>query len=321
MTKEARRAWLEERRKGLGGSDIAALLGLTRYRSPLDVYVDKVGLTEIDDVETDAQMMGHLLEPVIAGIYAEREGVELYEPDVSPVVHPDYPWLRGTPDRLVRGQRLGLEIKTAGHRQERYWGTPGTDQVPPYYAAQAWWYMALFGYDRWDVAVLFAGQRFATYHLTRDRDVERNMLELAEWFWTKHVEPRIPPEPMERDGPALALVHPTDDGRLETGTDSVVLTAAELSRVKAEQAELDEVRLALESKLKARIGDHAGYALPNGGKVTWKKAKDGQRFDVKAAIASGAISDEVQRRFTRAQPGNRRFYLSWKGKGELSDAI
>ena len=127
----------EGRRLGLGGTDVAAVVGLNPYRTAWDVWAEKVGLVEPPELDhVPAVRWGKVLEPTIAETWAGNDRrVDLVEPG-SVLVHPERPWLRGTPDRLAVDQALVLEIKTAGLRQAPFWGESGTDEIPEPYLAE-----------------------------------------------------------------------------------------------------------------------------------------------------------------------------------------
>ena len=112
--------WFEARRAGLGGSDIAAVLGLSKWQSPMDVWAAKRGLSE-EVVETNAMRRGRLLESAIANWYQEETGLEVLDGNEMPIVGPK-PFMLASPDRYVSAgkTRFGLEIKTA--RSVDGWG-------------------------------------------------------------------------------------------------------------------------------------------------------------------------------------------------------
>lgn len=201
LTDEQRAA----RRRGIGGSDIAAILGLDPYRGPFDVWCEKSGRAA-PTVDNRFTKWGNRLEAVIADEYQERNRVALMTS--TTLVHPRRSWHRGTPDRFVAelipfgvqraapaGADWGLEIKARGLRQAWRWGREdeGAAGVPDEVAAQAHWYMALTEMPRWDVAVLLDGNDFRAYTLQRDPEIEGSMLDVGERFWRDHVLADQPP--------------------------------------------------------------------------------------------------------------------------------
>jgi putative phage-type endonuclease len=189
----ARMEWLEERRKGLGGSDMAAVAGLSPYGSPWSVYWDKVNVV-LDDGQSEAALWGTLNEGTIADEWARRAGRTVIKPQT--LVIPGEEWMRGNPDGLVAGPAGAevLEVKTAG---EWAWATQwdGGHVVPAWYEAQCQWYMRLAGARRAHLAVLVGGNRLETLHVERnDRAIEL-LVDLGRRFWHDHVLAGVAPPP------------------------------------------------------------------------------------------------------------------------------
>src|SRR5690606_26541789 len=103
------------------------------------------------------------------------------------IPHPEHSFLVANPDRFVENERRGAEIKTCGLWGRSDWGEPGTDEVPADYLMQTVHYMAVTGFDVWDVPVLFHGSRFACYVVQRDRDLERWVIDRLQTWWQRHV--------------------------------------------------------------------------------------------------------------------------------------
>lgn len=171
-----------DRKLYIGGGDGAGILGLSPYASPLSVWLDKLGMSEPTPV-SEPMYWGTAFEPLIVRAYQERTGLQGLYP-VQWIQHPVLPFVGGTPDALFPGH--GLECKAVG-MLAKGWGEPGTDEIPVHYYIQCCHYMAVAGLDRWDVAVLFGGQRLEIYHLQRDFDLERMMLQVYEKFWHENV--------------------------------------------------------------------------------------------------------------------------------------
>ena len=113
-----REQWLEYRRKGIGGSDAAAVLGISPFRTGRDLYYDKLNIVTADDAENWVQLeVGTLLEPLVAKIFAHKTGYKIYR---RPFMfrHPQYPWMLADLDYMVElpdGTSAILEIKTTNY--------------------------------------------------------------------------------------------------------------------------------------------------------------------------------------------------------------
>jgi len=179
-------AWLEERRKGLGSSDAAAVCGLSPYRTPLHVYLDKLGLAEYP--ETDAMRWGLKLEDVIATAYVEATDNPLQVPKPAILTHPALEWMKATPDRIAV-DRL-VELKTS--RTHDQWGREGTDEIPEGYLLQVQHQMAVVGIDLCDVAVLIGGSDFRVYTVPANHALQERLIAIEEDFWRRVEERRAP---------------------------------------------------------------------------------------------------------------------------------
>lgn len=182
LTPEAKQA------RKLGGSMVAAAIGLSRYKTPLDAYLDVLKLApEVE--ENAAQERGSFLEPAIRQWSAHRLGTVWLVPDL-PLVHPEQPWFTFSPDGLNPEQVL--EVKSPGPMTVNEWGEEGTDDVPQEYLLQGAWGLAVTGRQEAVFAALIGGE-LKIYRHVRDLKLERAVLDKAQAFITEHVEPRIPP--------------------------------------------------------------------------------------------------------------------------------
>jgi len=190
---------LMERQQGLGGSEIAAALGLSPWKTPYELYIEKTtdDPLSLQTPMTPAQEWGHRLENVLALKYQDDTGYVLI-PGFK-VHHAHYPWLYATPDRLVyekegHGKTLkGLEIKTASYRNGEQWGASGSQIIPEHYYLQIAHYMLVTGISSWDVAVKIDSADFRIYTFERDTQIEEAILEGAKAFWENHVLARKEP--------------------------------------------------------------------------------------------------------------------------------
>ena len=146
-----REQWLEYRRKGIGGSDAAAVLGISPFRTGRDLYYDKLNIVTADDAENWVQLeVGTLLEPLVAKIFAHKTGYKIYR---RPFMfrHPQYPWMLADLDYMVElpdGTSAILEIKTTNYNAKDNWWYNGEEIVPIYYESQGRHYMAVMNIDR-----------------------------------------------------------------------------------------------------------------------------------------------------------------------------
>ncbi|MCM1964911.1 YqaJ viral recombinase family protein [Streptomyces sp. G1] len=196
-------AWHAARRDGLGGSDLAALLGLTRSRGPRHVYEEKHGREGVVE-ETREMRMGVVFEPVIAQLFAEETGL-VVEDAPGTLINRERPWMRGNVDRYVLGADgrvvAPLECKQRGAHQASHW----EDGPPDAVAVQAHWYMAVGGWDHAYVAGLIGGNQLAQFRLERDQALIEDLIEHCGAWWQRHILDGFPPAADGLDATAKLL--------------------------------------------------------------------------------------------------------------------
>ncbi len=217
ITPENRAEWLALRRTGIGSSDIAAICGLSKYRSALSVYLDKISDT-IDQEENEHIEFGNWMEPHIRErfpvSFKKKEGKEILV-NAYPYLlqHPEHSWMLYSPDGEMYHPEYeygGIEIKTAGERQWKEWVD---EQLPDDYYLQCQWGMGVTGWTYMYIVAL-VGKKLTWLHIPRNQDVIDTILERGKDFWFNHVIPRIPPAPdgSESAGQALKVLYPAEDG-------------------------------------------------------------------------------------------------------------
>ena len=317
----SREQWLVERKKGVGASEAAAVLGISPWASPADVWARKRGLIP-EQEENERLRTGRLFEEPIAQLYAEREKVQLVgggDRQYDMIWHPAGIPVFATPDRLVLGADRGLEIKTVEPRMAHLWGEEGTDAIPPYYVTQVAVCMAVSGRGEWDVAAWFGLNDFRVYRLVRDRDLEEAIISrLTEW-WRRYVvigeEPEIDGSKAYAD--YLVQKFPQNRTPLLGANEETEKLLSDLFAIR-DQVKADElIETEIENKLKAAIGDAEGIQGICG-KVTWRLSRDGTKtdwqevarmiYDASAAhITWDKTFEDYAKEFTTVKPGSRRF--------------
>lgn|SRR6267154_957382 len=310
------------RRAGIGGSDVAAILGLSPWKKPIDVWLEKKGL--LDDLTTPNRefmlQLGQDLEPVIARLYERQMGKKLTLPFPVRWAHKKLPLLLASPDRFVEGENLGVELKSESQFSHKF-GDPGTDEVPAHYLLQVAHYMSVMDYESWDVALLHAGFTFAVYTVKRDKELEDSVQEQILAWWEKHIVGDIPPEVDGTEGWSryLKKKFPVNTGEMILADEP---TTNLVNRLKVARLGLDFYQTAndeLENQIKMFIGEHEGIT-GDFGKITWKKTKDTEKVDweltFKDFLKSVAdpefqrLAATIQSIHTMPRQGVRRFLLT-----------
>ncbi len=200
---------LEQRRTGIGGSDISGIMGAVEpghphHKTSYEVYEEKVNGVSRDLSANEAVRWGNMLEEPMAKFYEEKTGKMLF--CSSMFRHQKYPFLIANPDRLIVGERKGVEIKTTGYRMRHLWGEDGSRDVPESYYLQIAHYMLVLDYEQWDLIVLIGGQEFREYTFYRDKEIDEMIIESASKFWHDNIEKRVPPPIDYSDKNVQALI-------------------------------------------------------------------------------------------------------------------
>jgi putative phage-type endonuclease len=312
-----------DRLTGIGGSDLAAILGLSKWRSPYQVWLEKTGRSQPNESSLPMRW-GTYAEEFVAREYADRtgRGVQRYN---AMLRHPEAP-LIGHIDRLVipegaktaahKGQirtSIGLECKTvsafaAGRDSE--WGPEGTDQTPGQYLVQCAAYLALTGCQHWDLAALIGNHDFRIYHFHRDHDLEGYLLEESSRWWRDHVIADVPPDPVS-EAEARERWPRHADGKVIHATLDLRQRLRQLAVIRRSMRILEADEKAVKDEIYPALAD-AELVIDNGEEVaTYRANKDSQKIDYQALtvdLLTGMDPAEQARlmaEHTRIIPGAR----------------
>lgn len=267
LTEEQRK----ERKTGIGGSDVAAILGISRFKTAFDVWLRLTGREEEQENKIDFKKLylylGNKDEATVAELYEIATGKKLRK--INKTLRDNkQPWLIGNIDRKIIGEDKILECKTA-HEYAEGWGKSGTDHIPDEYIVQVQHYLALTGYKEADLAALFGRRDFRIYHLKKDDSVIDWMHEKVNYFWHEHVLTDMPPEPVTYKDSLKQW--PEDKGNyLEAKDEQIELIKKykELTRL-TEKTKVDIIK---------EIGEAPGIICNKKKLVTWKTNKNGSRI-------------------------------------------
>lgn len=247
-----RTEWLAWRKLGIGASDIAALIGMSKWASPMSVWADKMGLGPPDDGGNDYTEFGHRAEPMMVGYFEDRNPGLFVVGQQDRRVHPEFDWHRCTLDGLVvehpDGDPVGvLEIKTTG---EGEW-----DHVPDAYACQVQWQMHVSGLPHAWMAVLH-GRKYRTYQVERDDRAIATLCEVADEFWTRYVLGETPPPADSHEATSKALAHafPEPVPGKAADLDDLVWALDLREQAQAQASEAKVLKARAENAIKAAMG-------------------------------------------------------------------
>lgn len=282
------------RENGIGSSDVSAVVGVHPWKTPCDVWCTKRTPSRgplVEPEESDRTEVGDELEEAVCRMYARRMGVKLRRSSTH--VHKTHPWMMATPDRLVVGQRGGVEAKVVGVNMAQFW----RDGLPDFVRTQAQWQLMVLDYEWWDVAALIGTERHII-RVHRDEDVERGLFDIVESFWRDYVLGDTPPPPVDEEDRARYL-----KARYRRATEETIESTPEIEEaVRAALAASVAVKAAEEEKRRADnrllelLGERRGArgdwgsvsAPPIAGRVDWKAVAED--------VAGGAIPDDVVER-------------------------
>lgn len=235
-----------DRRTYLGSSDVAAILGLSKWKTPLDVYFEKLGQGVPPHAAKEKLFRrGKRLEPVVLDMLAEELDYEITARGAR-YRDPGYPWMAAEIDAEteINGERVNIEVKTVHPFAAGEWGEMETDEIPIHYAAQAMYGLMVTGRQRCIFAALFGADNLVTYDLRRDEETIDGIRAKAIAFWTDHVLAKVPPEPIVLDD-VYRLLRRDSDTIVEADKDLTRLLAAykeAKSRESAAGAKIEELK-------------------------------------------------------------------------------
>jgi putative phage-type endonuclease len=270
----SREDWLEERKKGIGGSDAAALVGLSGYSSSLSVYADKMGLVDNNE-DNEAMRIGRDLEDYVAKRFEEESGLKTRNKNAI-LISEENPFMRANIDKAIVGIKAGLECKTtnAFNKTDFEGGN-----IPDYYYCQCQHYMAVTGYSKWYLAVLVLGRSFHWFEIERNEDDIAALIEIEKYFWEENILKQESPDPVESDSDLLKELYPEADSDQEVALYGKENTIESLINVKEQIKTLEDRKNKLENQIKGELGE-AESGFTNEHKVMWKNRKN-NRLDSK----------------------------------------
>ena len=235
--------WDDIRSRGIGGSEIAAVVGLSPWVSRFALWHRKRGTLGKQDVNAGMNW-GHRLEPVVCDAFAERHDMLDIEP-AGTYCHKERPWQLANVDRLLyddefRPNPVGLlEVKTAHQYDAHEWGPTGTDEIPPYYRCQVLWYMDVLDVPEAHLAVLIGGSDYREYQIAYAADEAEWLREQGAEFWQTVLD-GSPPELDGSDATyeAVRKLHPEINGE-DVEIDQALYAAYATTKKKADEAKAE----------------------------------------------------------------------------------
>ncbi len=192
----SREDWLSYRKLGLGGSDVAAIMGISPFATIHDLYNDKLGIEPLIEEESNwvAKEVGHRLEDLVAEIFSKKTGLTVF-PVRKMFRHPLYPFMLADVDFFIifpDGSYGILECKTCNYNARSKWEDGG---IPDHYVLQVRHYLSVMNMDKAYIACLYGNNENEFVIRPIDRDVmeEEEIISQEEYFWKEYVEKQVEP--------------------------------------------------------------------------------------------------------------------------------
>lgn len=256
-------AWLRSRRAGIGGSEIAAIMGANHWNSPRQIWMSKVGM--FDDKppqQSEAARWGNLLETVVADEWALRNNRRYVH---IPVIlqHDEDPWLLANIDGFTISEDGNfvtgiLEIKTTSAYNNDVWEH---GPLPFHYMCQTNWYCGITGLGMYTIVCLVGGQKLYDYELPADPELFQCERDTARVFWVRNVLEKIEPEATAVDKELIAK----DEKMPDPDAEEVIMDDDETERIaeaycqmRDKIKQMTDVKNALYAQMKLKVGNYAG---------------------------------------------------------------
>lgn len=279
-----------DRSQFLGGSDAAAVMGLSPWASPVELWMEKTGRTvrEIDAAKARVFARGKKLEPIVLDMVIDKLREQGNEVEIIATNEryrdPEHLFLSCEIDfeLMLNGEHINGDCKTVHGFARKKWGEEETEEVPVEYAAQFMHGLGITGRKKCLVAALIGLDDVAIYWVNRDDETIAAVREKCVRFWNDHVLADVPPDPIDFDD--TKLLYPDDNGQSVEATEEIAAAVSELSFVKNQIKVFKEREEDLAFRISEYIAPHA--ILNHEGKqiASWK-GQQTTRLDGKALEA------------------------------------
>lgn len=272
-----RTQWLLTRRQGIGGSDAGIIMGLNKYKTAFELWLDKTGQVLPDESAGEAAYWGNQMEEVVAKEFEKRTGKKVRRSNMM-YQHPEHDFMLANVDRFIVGEDALLECKTASAYLAKEWES---DEVPATYLVQIQHYLAVTGKSKAYVAVLIGGNKFIWKEIDRDEELINQIIAFELDFWETNVKGQLAPA---LDGSSAAEKYLKD--RFAKSEDKQIILPKTFNEYLTERANLERDIKLLETRKKEIDNNIKGHmesaekALSDNYEVSWKSMTS-KRVDTK----------------------------------------
>jgi putative phage-type endonuclease len=274
--------WLGLRKKGIGGSDASVVCGVNRWKSPVELWMEKTGKLPHQEAG-EAAYWGAQLESLVRNEFTKRTGIEA-KPVNQLLQSEDYPFMLANLDGICEHPNFGkcvFEAKTSSAYRESEW----REAIPDEYVLQVQHYLSVTGYKGCYVAVLIGGNSFRWKFAERDEELIETLIQLEAEFWDC-VRSDVPPplDGSEASAKFLSERFPNSIAKPTIELPDAAYALIEQYEAACEQGEeFAGQKREAENLLKQMLGDNEAGAIRDRF-VTWKSVSQ-ERFDSKTLKA------------------------------------
>ena len=272
------------RKTGIGGSDAAAVVGLSHYATPFSVYLDKT--TDAVKETTEVMNRGHVLEPFVQSLFERKTGWKVQN-TLQTQRSPDHPFMLANLDGVLPSERAVVEFKTALYtpKVREEWGEEGTDEIPKHYLIQVAHYACVMDVDTAYIGVLFGDEKifnayrkihalaaqtkrplsrddldelhcdFRVYVYKRHGELTRKLINREQSFWFDHVLVKKPPLPQNGDVEDILKAYPRATERVVCVGDEEESEIQAFRQIKCQIKELEKQEESMKAQILRLFGD------------------------------------------------------------------
>jgi len=278
-------AYLQERRKYIGASDVAGIVGMSPYSSAMKVWFDKVEGSSQSKENIPAEL-GLFLEPYLRKKFVEKFKKN-YDIDIATVElpyiisHDDFPFFTCTLDDTFihpdTAQDCIIEYKSTSEYKKKEWETEETEEVPVYYSIQVQWQLFVTGWERAFIGVLIGNSRFLIREIVRDEELiqslKNKVLDFKENFIDKKVMPMADGSSYTDD--VIKILYGESSGQILEDSKKIDELRAILGEYDIKKINFDLAKLEVEKtkqQVKIIMAENE-LALVDGRKISFKNIK------------------------------------------------
>lgn len=293
--------WLKYRKKGITGTDAGAICGLNPYSSAFQIYQDKI-TDEIEEFDNESMRQGRDLEEYVVRRFSEETGLKVRRANAI-FQNEENPFMLADFDRLIVGQKAGLECKTVSPYSSDKWND---GNIPLHYQMQVQHYLAVSGFDCWYIAAVVFGREFLIRKIERDEELINYLIDIERGFWYNNVLAGIMPEPDGSDNCSEMIAK-----MYFKGQENKTINLSGYKEILDRRADLDKLikkmekeKKEIDQKIKMEMQD-ATVALEAGYKISWSNFEQ-NKLDTKKLKEE---KPDIYKEYCKSST-NRRFTVS-----------